>query len=140
MKKALFVLLAAFALTVQAQVEDPKEYQHQMELFLENSGVEHTFSGTMISTLRMQGGIPESQVQKIAAAVTKSFREDFIPSVMPVYKKYFTVEDLKAINRFYETPVGKKMKKFSMVSTQELQPYVVQWQPKLQQVIMNAMQ
>ncbi|MBQ5835727.1 MAG: DUF2059 domain-containing protein, partial [Bacteroidaceae bacterium] len=111
MKKALFVLLAAFALTVQAQVEDPKEYQHEMELFLENSGVEQTFSGTMISTLRMQGGLPESQLQKVVAAVTKSFREDFIPSVMPVYKKYFTVEDLKAINRFYETPVGKKMKK-----------------------------
>ena len=67
----------------------------------------------MISTLRMQGGLPESQLQKVVAAVTKSFREDFIPSVMPVYKKYFTVEDLKAINRFYETPVGKKMKKFS---------------------------
>lgn len=111
-----------------------------MELFLENSGVEQTFSGTMISTLRMQGGLPESQLQKVVAAVTKSFREDFIPSVMPVYKKYFTVEDLKAINRFYETSVGKKMKKFSVVSTQELQPYVVQWQPKLQQVIMNAMQ
>lgn len=140
MKKALFVLLAALSLTLQAQVENPKEYQHQMELFIVNSGMEHAFSGTMISTLRMQGTLSESQVQRVSAAVTKSFREDFIPSVVPVYQKYFTVEDLKAINRFFETPVGKKMKHFSIVSSTELQPYVQRWQPKMQQAIMQALQ
>lgn len=140
MKKALFVLLAAFSLTLQAQVEDDKEYQHQMELFIENSGVENTFLETMISTLRMQGSFSESQVQRVSAAVTKSFLEDFIPSVVPVYQKHFTVEDLKAINRFYETPVGKKMKHFSIVSSAELQPYVLRWQPKMQQAIRQALQ
>ncbi len=140
MKKALFVLFAALSLTVQAQVLDDKEYQHQMELFIQNSGMEHSFSGTMISTLRMQGTFSEAQIQKVTAAVTKSFRDDFIPSVVPVYKKYFTVEDLKALNQFFETPVGKKMKQFSIVSAEELQPYVQKWQPKMQQAIMSALQ
>ncbi len=140
MKKVLFVLFAALSLTVQAQVLDDKEYQHQMELFIQNSGMEHSFSGTMISTLRMQGTFSEAQIQKVTAALTKSFRDDFIPSVVPVYKKYFTVEDLKALNQFFETPVGKKMKHFSIVSAEELQPYVQKWQPKMQQAIMGALQ
>lgn len=28
--------------------------------------------------------------------------------IIPIYKKYYTQEDLKAIIAFYETPVGKK--------------------------------
>ena len=29
--------------------------------------------------------------------------------IIPVYEKYYTTEDLKAVNAFYESPAGQKI-------------------------------
>ena len=34
---------------------------------------------------------------------------DLIEKIIPVYDKYYTIEDLKAINAFYETSAGQKV-------------------------------
>lgn len=55
--------------------------------------------------------------KKAMPSIPDSFQEDFMKEVdeqalinliIPIYKKYYTQEDLKAIIAFYETPVGKK--------------------------------
>jgi hypothetical protein len=55
--------------------------------------------------------------QQIAGAsgdYWKRFEEKFdtrelLQLVMPLYDKYYTMEDLKAINAFYESPAGQKV-------------------------------
>lgn len=35
--------------------------------------------------------------------------EDLIDRLIPVYQKYYTSEDIKNLNKFYDTPTGKKL-------------------------------
>ena len=45
---------------------------------------------------------------------------------MPVYEKYLTLEELKAVAAFYESPVGKKYKEASLIVMRETTPLLVQ--------------
>ncbi len=45
---------------------------------------------------------------------------------MPAYKKHLTLEDLKAIAAFYESPVGRKYKESSLAVMREVMPLLVQ--------------
>jgi len=35
--------------------------------------------------------------------------QDLINKIIPIYAKYYTLDDLKAVNEFYQTPVGQRM-------------------------------
>jgi hypothetical protein len=35
--------------------------------------------------------------------------DDLLEKLVPIYAKYYTIEDLKAINAFYESPAGRHM-------------------------------
>ena len=43
--------------------------------------------------------------------------DKMIKAVIPVYKKYLTLDDLKEIIKFYETPVGKKLSEMNPKAT-----------------------
>jgi len=45
---------------------------------------------------------------------------------MPVYEKHLTLEELKAVAAFYESPVGKKYKEASLIVMRETTPLLVQ--------------
>ena len=47
--------------------------------------------------------------------------------LVPVYKKHFTPEEIKAILAFYETPVGKKLAEQSPLITVETMQLTQQW-------------
>src|SRR5262249_37125135 len=34
---------------------------------------------------------------------------ELVEKIIPIYDKYYTIDDLKAINGFYETPAGQKV-------------------------------
>ena len=44
---------------------------------------------------------------------------------MPVYEKHLTLEELKAVAAFYESPVGKKYKEASLIVMRETMPLLV---------------
>ena len=47
--------------------------------------------------------------------------------LVPIYKKHFTPEEIKAILAFYETPVGKKLTEQSPLITAESMQLTQQW-------------
>ena len=59
--------------------------------------------------------------------------DKMIKAVIPVYKKYLTLDDLKEIIKFYETPVGKKLSEMNPKATAEILPIA-------QQIGMQTMQ
>lgn len=59
-----------------------------------------------------------SALQKQTPGVSQDFWNRFeqkmdarelIEKIIPVYDKYYTLEDLKAVNAFYESPAGQKI-------------------------------
>lgn len=60
-----------------------------------------------------------AEVQKAATAAAERFQqllkaipsEELLDAMIPVYQRYFTHSDIKAINEFYGTPTGQKLLK-----------------------------
>lgn len=58
-----------------------------------------------------------AEVQKAATDATVLFQatlkgiptDEFIDAMVPIYQKYFTHSDIKAINEFYQSPTGQKL-------------------------------
>ncbi len=58
-----------------------------------------------------------AEVQKAAADATERFQsmlkaipsDELLDAMIPIYQKYFTHSDIKAINEFYESPTGQKL-------------------------------
>ncbi len=56
-------------------------------------------------------------VQKAATDATERMQallktistDELLDAIVPIYQKYFTHSDIKAINEFYETPTGQKL-------------------------------
>ena len=61
---------------------------------------------------------------EIMKQIEEKFRTVFFDNInelyVPVYKKYYTLEELKAYVDFYETPLGKKVAATTPLLTKDL--------------------
>ena len=56
----------------------------------------------------------KTQMPQVPEAFWTKFQQkmdtrELINKIIPIYDKYYTIEDLKAVNAFYETPAGQKV-------------------------------
>lgn len=63
--------------------------------------------GQMISGLKAQiKQVPDGFWEKFSQ---KMDTRELIEKIIPLYDKYYTLEDLKAVNAFYASPAGQKV-------------------------------
>ena len=107
---ALFAIISAVSLVTPAQAEIPPEKRAEIEKMLKVTGMEKMMDQMkvqMISGLKAQlSSAPNSFWDKFQQ---KMDVKELIEMIMPIYDKYYSVEDIKAINTFYGTEAGKKM-------------------------------
>lgn len=61
----------------------------------------------MVSGLKTEmKQVPESFWEKFQQ---KMDTRELLEKIIPLYDKYYTMDDLKAVNAFYESPAGKKV-------------------------------
>ncbi len=70
---------------------------------------------------RIGRSFTESEKQRLYAFWYRKLREIITPEkleqiLVPVYAKYFTLEEIQAINQFYRTPAGEKLLQLSSSS------------------------
>ena len=115
------------ALGVQAQ--DNQEYEKQVAKMLEMT---HTMDAMkqifpqMTAMLKQQLPQAPDEFWKELDASMNGMYDKMIKAVIPVYKKYLTLDDLKEIIKFYETPVGKKLSEMS-VTCRDIHGYRADW-------------
>ena len=63
--------------------------------------------GQMIASLKKQ--MPDAPADFWNRFQQKMDPRELIEKIIPVYNKYYTLQDLKAINAFYESPAGQKV-------------------------------
>ena len=116
-------VLWCVALGVQAQ--DNQEYEKQVAKMLEMT---HTMDAMkqifpqMTAMLKLQLPQAPDEFWKELDASMNGMYDKIIKAVIPVYKKYLTLDDLKEIIKFYETPVGKKLSEMNPKATAEILP------------------
>jgi hypothetical protein len=92
-----------------------------------------------------------AQVQKAASDATERFQalskavpgDELLDAMVPIYQKYFTHSDIKAINEFYESPTGQKMLRemnaMMVEAMQAAQSVMKKHMPEIQAQIEKAM-
>jgi uncharacterized protein len=63
--------------------------------------------GQMIASLQKQ--MPTVPQEFWTRFEKKMDMRELLERIIPVYDKYYSLEDLKAVNAFYESPVGQKV-------------------------------
>jgi len=94
---------------VTSAVDPVKEAE--IRKYLENTGVREnmkTAFSRILDTYRKK--YPDLPADFWTQAESDSNLDDFVSRLVPVYAHYYSLDDLKAINAFYDTPVGQRMK------------------------------
>ena len=107
----LSLLLLSLVLTPQIQsAEIPSEKQKEIAKMLRLTGMEKLMDQMkvqMLSSLRTQiVEVPEVFWTKFEK---KMDMKALLDEIIPLYDKYYTLEDLRAVNTFYESAAGKKV-------------------------------
>jgi hypothetical protein len=106
----LFVVTAALVFASVARADIPAEKRQEIETMLRLTGMEklvNQMKVQMIAGLRSNmDGMSDVFWEKFSA---KMDAKTLIDKIIPLYDKYYTVEDLRAVNAFYSSPAGQKV-------------------------------
>ena len=102
----LAVLLVA-AVTVKAQADSFDADIVKMQQL--NGSAEAMFSQLVMQFKSIKPGVTDEQWAAVKKDVFDVEVAELNKQLIPVYKKYFTQDEVNAIIAFYETPTGKKL-------------------------------
>lgn len=75
----------------------------------------------------MQKGNPDAPSEFWVKFRTTANTHELLEQIIPVYDKYYSLDDLKQINAFYESPSGQRMIKASPEVMKESMQIGQQW-------------
>jgi len=111
MKRLILLVLVTIFVSVSAvQADIPQEKRKEIEKMLQLTGMEklmEQMKSQMLSALK-------TQMTQVPEAFWTKFQEkmdthELLEKIIPLYDKYYTLEDLKAVNAFYESPAGQRV-------------------------------
>jgi uncharacterized protein len=109
-KLPLLVLVTMLSAGLETRAEISVEKRKEVERMLRLTGMEkltEQIKTQMISGLKAQmKQVPETFWTKFQQ---KLDTRELLEKIIPLYDKYYTIEDLKAVNAFYESPTGQKV-------------------------------
>lgn len=105
-----WIVLLAFALAVSVKAEIAPEKRAEIDKMLQLTGMTKLvdqMKSQMIAGLKSNmPGAPAGFWDKFSA---KMDTQGFIEKIVPLYDKYYTIDDLRAVNAFYSSPAGQKI-------------------------------
>jgi len=124
------IIICCYASVARADLSAEKRIE--IEKMLQLTGMEKIMGqlkSQMISELKKQ--IPDASETFWHKFEQKIDVRELIEKIMPVYDKYYTLEDLKAINAFYESPAGIRMRAVMPMAMQETMKIGQEWGEKM---------
>ncbi len=117
------ILAMMLLLPLGASAQTDGTYKKVFAEFLEVSGNNATIKATMdqmIPMLRQSlASAPKEYVDRFIDKYTTTFSTKYADFILPIYQKYYTLEDLQALNTFYKSDLGKKMAQSMPLITSE---------------------
>lgn len=126
------VLAVSFSVVSIGRTDVSPEKRKEIEKLLRLTGMERLvgqMENQMIASLRQQmPQVPELFWTKFEQ---KMNTRELLEKIIPIYDKYYTTEDLKAVNAFYETPAGQKLLSTLPQAMQEATRVGQEWGEKI---------
>ena len=134
MKTIMLWILLVFANTaIWGQTDS--EYAKTLKKMFEVSGSEATYQGVISQMVQMfknqNSALSGSDFDAMEEEFKKTSIYDLAEMLVPVYSKHLTMDDLKAIIQFYESPAGKKLASKTPMITQESMAIGQEWGYKI---------
>jgi uncharacterized protein len=105
---ATLALVLSVAFSARADVSPEK--RKEIEKMLRLTGMEKLMGQIetqLITSLKAQ--MPQASQLFWTKFEQKINTRELIEKLIPLYDKYYTTEDIRAVNAFYETPTGQKL-------------------------------
>ena len=110
--KIMLNLVTLLFVSVSVAAEIAPEKRAEIEKMLRLTGMERMMNqikGQMIANFKPTAPtLPDSFWKRIEEEMDMG---ELIEQILPVYDKYYTLEDLRAVNGFYSSPAGQKILK-----------------------------
>lgn len=120
-----FILLAA---SLKGQ---PSSYEEDIRKFLifngTTNGSDHAFSRLCMQLSLIHPAIPDSLRHVLRREVFEPEAQRLIILMIPVYKKYFSHEEIRMLIAFYESPAGAKFTGANAALASDLAPVIREW-------------
>ena len=105
----IFTLSGCLAMSAQ---EPTKEYKDAVEEYLHVTNTKETVTYSLIQTYSSMG-MPVKNINEMTVDIINAIWPDYIVDMSGVMSQFFSLDDMKEIIRFYKTPVGMKLAKYS---------------------------
>ena len=106
----ILVTVIALAFTLCARAEISPEKRAEINRLLELPGLEklmEQMKGQMLTSMKASSpNVPAELWDRLS---TKMNVREVLEKIMPIYDKYYTLEDLRAVNTFYSSAAGQKV-------------------------------
>lgn len=137
MKKLISTLSLFIIMTFVSFGQTHDDYKETLQKMLKISGSEESYHAAINQMFTMF----KQQFSAVNEETWTSFEAEFkntsinvlLELIVPVYQKHMTIEDLKELIKFYETPVGKKFALKTPLIVQESMQVGQQWGMKIGQ-------
>lgn len=137
MKNLLLTLVLFLGFACGTQAQENQAYEAAMTKMLEVSksmDAMKQIAPQITAMLKQQSGgqLPDEFIKEMEKEMIGMYSR-MIKAMIPVYQKYLSLEDIKGIIAFYESPVGKKLAEANTKIAVEIMPIA-------QQIGMETMQ
>lgn len=116
----LLCVSLALLLTSASGAEISREKRAEIDRMLRLTGMEKIMAqmkDQMLGALKTQvTQVPPEMWDRLGKKLDMA---EFLDQIIALYDKYYTIEDLRAVNAFYSTPVGQKILQTLPQITQE---------------------
>lgn len=142
-KMMMIVLLFAFSMaTVSVSAQATKvdeEYKKELTKYYQLSGSDATISVMVENVMQMLQSLPDAEKVTFKKEVFEKLLRDMIDAMTPIYQKNISLADLKELNKFYSSPVGKRIGGAVPKIAQESMGAAMEMGQKMQQTIQDML-
>ena len=119
----------------RASAQDPNaEYKKVLTEYMQVSGSNGPMEGILDQIIGMMG-LTADQKAKVMASVKEKALDDLYTSMVPIYMKHVSIDDMKAAVKFYKSPEGKRLAAAVPAIATEAQQVGMVWGMKLSEMI-----
>jgi hypothetical protein len=130
MKKILLIILFVLPLLAPglSRADINPEKRTEIDKTLRLTGTDQKMAMVLDQMIPMlQKGHPDVPLEFWVKFRASANTQELIEQIIPVYDKYYSLEDLKQINAFYESPSGQRMLQASPEVIKESMQIGQQW-------------
>lgn len=142
MKKIIAFLFLSVLITVNVFGQTNAEYAAALKKMFVVTGSNETYKATikqMFAMYKAESTLNPEKLKVLEDEMLKTSLNELTDMLVPVYKKYMTINDIEEIVKFYESPTGKKYARNSPAITQEALKIGQQWGKKFAEQLQSSL-